>query len=91
MAEQAGGTGDVVAVVSREEALSALGPSASPALREAIASGCCVYFTVAEGMCGTGSCGTGRCCYHAVSTACGINQYECLNYPCSKGDFSTGC
>ena len=91
MAEQAGGTGDVVTLVSTEEALRALGPNVSPALREAIASGCCTYFTVAEGMCGTGSCGSGRCCYHVVSTGCGINQYECLDYPCSKGNFSTGC
>lgn len=91
MAAQAGRAGDAVGVVSTEAALSALAPDVSPALREAIASGCCTYFYVAEGMCGTGGCGSGKCCYHVVSPACGIDKYECLNYSCSKGDFSTGC
>jgi hypothetical protein len=83
--------GSVPSSVTAEELLQALPPEASPALREAIESGCCIHYTVAEGMCGAGGCGTGSCCYHAVSTGCSINQYECLPYPCSKGNFSTGC
>jgi hypothetical protein len=97
MVEQASGTGDAVcsgagmASVAAEELLKVLPPEVSPALRDAIASGCCIHYTVAEGMCGSGGCGTGSCCYHAVGAACGIDKYECLPYPCSKGDFSTGC
>jgi hypothetical protein len=77
--------------LSAEEVLGALGPDASPALRSALGSNCCIHYTVAEGMCPGGSCGTGKCCYHVVSTDCGINNYECIAYPCSHGNFSTGC
>ena len=45
--------------ITAEEVLQALPPEASPALREAIESGCCIHYTVAEGMCGSGGCGTG--------------------------------
>jgi hypothetical protein len=77
--------------LSAEEVLGALGADASPALRSALESNCCIHYTVAEGMCAGGSCGTGKCCYHAVSTDCGIDAYECIAYPCSHGNFSTGC
>jgi hypothetical protein len=76
--------------LSAEEVLGALGPEASPALRSALESNCCTHYTVAEGMCG-GDCGTGRCCYHVVSTDCDINVYECVGFPCSHGNYSTGC
>lgn len=76
--------------MSTEEVLAALSPTASPALREAVAAGCCIIYTVAEGNC-TPSCGSGWCCYHAVSSECKINVYECVNVPCSRGTFSTGC
>jgi hypothetical protein len=88
MAEHAG---EQVAQLAVEEVLAALPPGASPALRKAIESGCCTHYTVAEGKCVAGGCGAGRCCYHIVSADCGINTYECLGYPCSKGNFSTGC
>ena len=73
------------------DVLGALPSDAPPELRAAIESGCCTYYTVAEGMCVEGGCGSGRCCYHVVSAACGINAYQCIAYPCSHGNFSTGC
>ncbi|HEY2592946.1 MAG TPA: hypothetical protein VGK33_03500 [Chloroflexota bacterium] len=88
MAERAG---TQVTQLTVEEALGALPSEASPGLRAAIKSGCCTHYTVAEGKCVAGGCGAGRCCYHIVSPACGIDTYECLGYPCSKGNFSTGC
>lgn len=83
--------GSVPRAISPEELLAALPAGASPALREALQSGCCIHYTVAEGHCQAGGCGSGSCCYHVVSTGCDINLYECLPYPCSTGNFSTGC
>lgn len=77
--------------VAPEEVLTALPAEASPKLRAAIQSGCCIHYYVAEGQCVAGGCGSGRCCYHIVSTACHIDEYQCLSYPCSKGNFSSGC
>lgn len=74
-----------------EGVLNALPADAPEDLREAIASGCCTYYTVAEGFCGSSGCGTGNCCYHIVSTACGKDVYQCVNHPCSYGNYSTGC
>lgn len=74
-----------------EDVLAALPSDAPQELRDMIASGCCTYYTVAEGMCGSSGCGTGRCCYHIVSTACPTNEYRCLDYPCDHGNFTTGC
>lgn len=77
--------------VQAADVLRALPADASQALRDAIAAGCCVHYTVAEGQCVPGGCGTGRCCYHIVSTDCGLDEYQCLDYPCDTGNFSTGC
>ena len=77
--------------LTADEVLAALPAEAAPELRAAIQSGCCTHYYVAEGQCVAGGCGSGRCCYHVVSTACGIDRYECLDFPCSKGNFSTGC
>jgi hypothetical protein len=77
--------------LTADDALKVLPPLASQALREAIQSGCCIHYTVAEGECQAGGCGNGRCCYHVVSTACSINEYMCLDLPCSTGNFSIGC
>lgn len=76
--------------MSIEDALSALPPDAPQDLREAIASGCCTHYTVAEGMCGGAGCGSGWCCYHIVSD-CGPSGYQCVQHPCSYGNYSTGC
>jgi hypothetical protein len=74
-----------------EEVLAALPPDAPAELVQAIQSGgCCIHYYVAESSCGSGGCGTGRSCYHIVSS-CGPDYYSCLDYPCSKGNFSTGC
>jgi hypothetical protein len=81
----------VPVALSPDQVLTALPPGASQALRDAIASGCCTHYTVSEGDCGSGGCGSGKCCYHVVSTDCGINVYECVEVPCSTGNFSTGC
>jgi hypothetical protein len=83
--------GSVPSPLTPEEVLQALPPEASPALREALQSGCCIHYTVSEGDCGSGGCGAGWCCYHAVSTGCGINEYTCVHVPCSTGNFSSGC
>ena len=80
----------VYTAVAPDEVLAALPPTASQALRHAIAAGCCVTYTVAEGHC-TPACGSGACCFHVVSTDCGINSYECVNRSCDKGNFTTGC
>jgi hypothetical protein len=77
--------------MSAEEVLTALPSEAPPELRAAIKSGCCTHYTVAEGQCIPGGCGAGRCCYHIVSAACAIDQYQCLTFPCSKGNFSLNC
>ncbi len=87
MAEQP--SGGRVSQLTAKEVLDVLPVEASPALRAAIASGGCVHYYVAEGHCVAGGCGSGRCCYHVVGS--GIDTYECLGYPCSKGNFSTGC
>lgn len=84
-------TGGIRTQLPVEEVLTALAPEASEKLRAALTSGCCTHFYVAEGHCGSGGCGSGKCCFHVVSSACGIDQYECLDFPCSKGNFSTGC
>lgn len=89
MAEQT--SAGAIAQLTVKEVLDMLPPEVSPKVRAAIASGCCTHYYVAEGRCVPGGCGTGRCCYHIVSTACSIDTYECLSYPCSKGNFSTGC
>jgi hypothetical protein len=78
-----------VAQLTAKEVLDVLSPEASPELRAAIASGGCIHYYVAEGQCVAGGCGAGKCCYHVVGA--GIDTYECLGYPCSKGNFSTGC
>ncbi|HEX3617105.1 MAG TPA: hypothetical protein VHU61_11240 [Solirubrobacteraceae bacterium] len=77
--------------LTADEVLKVLPSEASPALREALRSGCCTHYTVSEGDCRAGGCGTGNCCYHVVSTACGINEYTCVGVPCDTGNFSTGC
>jgi len=87
MAEQASGGG--VAQLTAQEVLDALPAEASPELRAAIRAGGCIHYYVAEGQCVAGGCGSGRCCYHVVGAT--IDTYECLNYPCDKGNFSTGC
>jgi hypothetical protein len=79
------------AQVAVADVLAALPPDASPQLIAAIQSSCCTHYTVAQFHCGSGGCGSGFCCYHIVSTACGIDTYACLNYPCSHGNFSSGC
>ena len=72
------------------EVLAALPADAPAEVREAIRAGCCIHYYVSEGSCGSGGCGSGWCCYHIVSS-CGPNYYQCLNYPCAHGNFSTGC
>lgn len=79
----------VYAAMAPEDVLTAL-PDTSQELREAIAAGCCILYTVAEGHCDP-SCGSGWCCYHVVSTGCKMDRYECVNVPCSTGNFTTGC
>lgn len=74
-----------------DEVLKALPHDASQALRDALQATCCIHYTVSEGDCVAGGCGTGKCCYHVVSTNCGIDEYVCLDYPCDTGNFSTGC
>ena len=74
-----------------EEVLAVLPRDAPAELRAAIQSGCCIQYTVSEGHCGSGGCGAGRCCYHVYGPACQLDYYTCLDYPCSHGNFSTGC
>jgi hypothetical protein len=83
--------GSVPRAISPEELLAALPSGASPVLRAALQADCCIHYTVAEGHCQGGGCGSGNCCYHAVGPGCGVDVYECLQHPCSFGDFSTGC
>jgi hypothetical protein len=77
--------------LTAEEVLAVLPAEASPKLRAAIASGCCLHYYVAEGQCVAGGCGSGKCCFHIVGSACGVDEYKCLPFPCDKGTFSTGC
>jgi hypothetical protein len=71
--------------------LKALPADAPPALVAAIEDGCCITYTLDEHNCGSGSCPSGYCCYHVVSTDCGINEVTCIEVGCDMGDFSTGC
>lgn len=71
--------------------LKALPADAPPALVAAIEAGCCITYTLDEHNCGSGSCPSGYCCYHVVSTDCGINEVTCIEVGCDTGDFSTGC
>jgi hypothetical protein len=71
--------------------LKALPADVSPAVLQAIADGCCVTYTLDEHHCGSGSCPSGYCCYHIVSTDCGLNEVACVGVGCDTGDFSTGC
>ena len=71
--------------------LNALPADAPTGLIEAIEAGCCTTYTRDENNCGSGGCGTGWCCYHVVSTACGINEVVCINVSCAEGNFTTGC
>lgn len=71
--------------------LNALPADAPSALRDAIDAGCCTTYTLDEHHCGSNNCPSGYCCYHVVSTGCGINEVVCLEVSCSEGDFSTGC
>jgi hypothetical protein len=71
--------------------LNALPTNAPPAIRAAIDAGCCVTYTLDEHHCGSGSCPSGYCCYHVVSTDCGLDEVACIEVGCSTGNFSTGC
>jgi hypothetical protein len=71
--------------------LNALPPDAPPALVAALEDGCCITYTLDEHHCGSGSCPSGYCCYHVVSTDCGINEVVCIEVGCDTGNFSTGC
>jgi hypothetical protein len=71
--------------------LNALPADAPSALVTAIQNGCCTTYTLDEHHCGSGSCPSGYCCYHVVSTGCGINEVVCIEVGCDTGDFTTGC
>jgi hypothetical protein len=73
-----------------EEVLAALPADAPAELRETIQLNCCTHYYVAEGNCGSGGCGAGSCCYQVVSS-CAPTHYSCIGFPCSHGNFSTGC
>lgn len=68
--------------------LAALPRDAPVGLREAIASGCCLTYTRTEGECSP-SCGAGYCCY--TISGCYEAGPLCINVPCSRGNFTTGC
>jgi hypothetical protein len=70
--------------------LNALPADAPANLVAAIEAGCCTTYTRDEGHC-NGSCGTGYCCYHVVSTNCGIDDVACIQVSCAEGNFTTGC
>lgn len=74
--------------LSAAEALAILPADAPESLAQAIASGCCLHFTRAEGACGA-PCPAGQCCY--TWSGCTSGGPICLNYTCIKGNFSTGC
>jgi hypothetical protein len=71
--------------------LNALPADASPDVSAAIEAGCCITYTRDEHHCGSGSCPTGSCCYHVVSTGCGLNEVICVEVSCAEGNFTTGC
>lgn len=70
--------------------LNSLSDDASAALKQAIASGCCIKYTRDEGHCSP-KCGSGWCCYHVTSSGCGLNEIECVNVSCAEGNFTSGC
>lgn len=67
--------------------LAALPADAPVGLRDAIASGCCLYYTRDEGACSP-ACGTGSCCY--VISGCYNAGPTCIGVPCSRGNFTSG-
>lgn len=71
--------------------LRALPADAPPALIQAIEAGCCIHYTRDENHCTPDPCPTGSCCYHVVSTNCGIDETVCVGVSCAEGNFSTGC
>lgn len=71
--------------------LNALPADASPSVAAAIEAGCCITYTRDENHCGSGSCPSGSCCYHIVSSNCGLNEIACVTVTCAEGNFTTGC
>lgn len=71
--------------------LKALPADAAPALVQAIEDGCCITYTRDEHHCTPDPCPTGSCCYHVVSTDCGINETVCVDVSCAEGNYTTGC
>lgn len=70
--------------------LNSLPANAPAALTQALASGCCIKYTRDEGHCSP-KCGSGWCCYHVVSSGCGLNMVTCINVSCAEGNFTSGC
>jgi hypothetical protein len=70
--------------------LNALPPDAPTGLAAAIESQCCITYTRDEGHCGS-PCPSGYCCYHVVSTGCGLDEVTCIEVSCAEGNFTTGC
>jgi hypothetical protein len=71
--------------------LNGLPPDAPSNLAAAIEAGCCVTYTRDEDHCSSGPCPSGYCCYHVVSSGCGVDIVTCIEVSCAEGNFTTGC